>query len=274
VSQTYPLFQQGKSNNSGHGNTMTYPLAGQSYDELMNRYVKRNDRQLIIKFSKEQGEVTAKAALKKGDCVGPTGRFITGFLSHPESFWAANFQLAACQGAFGKVQQTHAWQRQQILTAAVFSYIHNMPNGNQHIVAELKKQLSGNFAGFIGRITGSALVTNKVLFGRGQKMMKGLPKTAGYWAGTSAASFLYTFFGQCMLGIAKGLRNLNDLIQFAVTGNIVANHCLNIKEKKENEKSLEISERDKKMINDFFKALYELSKSLDKPPTPSEQFKW
>jgi hypothetical protein len=82
VNGYYPLSQQ----NEPHTATIeqsTYPLAGQSYEELTKKYVKRNDRQLIVKFAKEQGKITAEAALKKGECVGPAGRFVKGFLSHP-----------------------------------------------------------------------------------------------------------------------------------------------------------------------------------------------
>jgi hypothetical protein len=93
-----------------------------------------------------------------------------------------------------------------------------MPNGNRHIMKFFNTKLSGDIAGFMGRFAGGALVTNNVLFGRGGKALKGKAKKLSYIAGTASISYIYTFFGLSMLGIAKGLRRLEDIVQFSLTG--------------------------------------------------------
>ncbi|WP_157497147.1 hypothetical protein [Hahella ganghwensis] len=126
-------------------------------------------------------------------------------------------------------------------------------------------------AGFIGRVSGGALVTNRVLFGRYSKYLNDskakIFKKIGYTMGTASASFLYTMYGQIILGIAKGHRNIEDLMELAVTGNFQSNHCID-----NSDISKKVTVADRKMVDDFMLALYELSRTLEKPPISIKEF--
>src|SRR5690554_855009 len=196
-----------------------YTQTLQNHPRGENRFKNRPESSLVIEYSQHKGELQASGRLSQGECSGPVKRFIGGFLSHPESFWAANFQVSAASGAFGNKQQEHAWRRQEIMTAVLYSYLNSRSRGSKRINNIISGTLKQNFAGLTGRTLGGVFVTNRVLFSK--LKTSGGPLGIGKLAGplsSGTASFLWASYGQFILGIARGLRAFDDLMSYSLSG--------------------------------------------------------
>jgi|SRR5690554_1569919 len=154
-----------------------YTQTLQNHPRGENRFKNRPESSLVIEYSQHKGELQASGRLSQGECSGPVKRFIGGFLSHPESFWAANFQVSAASGAFGNKQQEHAWRRQEIMTAVLYSYLNSRSRGSKRINNIISGTLKQNFAGLTGRTLGVRIRNQQGAL----QQTKDQRRTSWYW---------------------------------------------------------------------------------------------
>lgn len=146
--------------------------------------------------------------------------FAQGFISHPESWWAALIQLLAYAGTFGSRQKNHAVIRQAIFDTLISAALRHPLRTGRLLYWMETVNLEETIATMSGRFLGGRLITNKIIYKTilNTTGAKGVTK-AGVWT----SQLIFVSYGQAMLSIAMGVRSMENIIFSMLTG---SNHVL------------------------------------------------
>ena len=157
-------------------------------------------------------------------CVVTPVSFGKEAYSFPVSWWAGHIQIAALAGAFGRSQRQAAQIRASVLNQLLRNAFSNLPRTVRIAQRVGDVYVQFNTAEVLRRLAGGTL--------RGMTSQGGAqgwrnPPATAHLPG-AAANFVLASYGAAIIGVAKGVRRLEDVIGMVLTGNDRITSCFPI----------------------------------------------
>jgi hypothetical protein len=142
----------------------------------------------------------------------------------PVSWWAGHIQIASLAGAFGQPQRRAAQIRASILSQVLRNAFSNLPRTVRICQRVGEVYVQFNTAEALRRLAGGTL---RNLTSQGGAQGWRNPPAAPHLS-AAAAKFVLASYGAATIGVAKGVRRLEDVIGMALTGSDRITACFPI----------------------------------------------
>ena len=140
------------------------------------------------------------------------------------SWWAGHIQIAALAGAFGTTQRKAAQIRASVLNQLLRNAFSNLPRTVRIAQRVGDVYVQFNTAEMLRRLAGGAL---RGLTSQGGAQAWRNPPATAHLPG-AAANFVLASYGAAIIGVAKGVRRLEDVVGLVLTGNERITSCFPI----------------------------------------------
>lgn len=144
--------------------------------------------------------------------------------SFPLSWWAGHIQIAALAGAFGQAQRKAAEIRASVLRQLLRNAFSNLPRTVRIAQRVGDVYVQFNTAEVLRRLAGGTL---RGLTSQGGAQGWRNPPAAAHLP-SAVANFVLASYGAAIIGVAKGVRRLEDVIGMVLTGNDRITGCFPI----------------------------------------------